>query len=44
MRGIHNPVLEIVSADISAEGLYICEGKNRFGVQEVRFDVTIFGE
>lgn len=44
MRGIHNSVLEILSADFSAKGLYECEGRNRFGVQEVMFEVTIFGE
>lgn len=44
MRGIHNPVMEIVSADVSAQGLYKCEGRNRFGVQEVMFEVKIFGE
>lgn len=44
MRGIHNSVLEIVSADFSANGLYKCEGRNRFGVEEVTFEVNIFGE
>lgn len=44
MIGIHNSVLEIVSADLSAKGLYKCEGRNRFGVQEVIFEVNIFGK
>lgn len=44
MRGIHNSVLEIVSADFSANGLYKCEGRNRFGVEEVTFEVNILGE
>ncbi len=44
MRGIHNSILEIVSADLSARGLYKCAGKNRFGIEEVTFEVTIFGE
>ena len=41
---IDNPVLEVVSADFSAKGSYKCEGRNRFGMQEVTFDVTVFGE
>ncbi|XP_037039189.1 hemicentin-1-like isoform X2 [Bradysia coprophila] len=44
MRGVHNPILEIFPVDQSAKGLYKCEGRNRFGVEEVTFDVTIFGK
>lgn len=44
MRGIRNSKLEIISADYSAGGLYKCEGRNKFGVQEVIFEVKIFGK
>ncbi|KAJ6636829.1 Hemicentin-1, partial [Pseudolycoriella hygida] len=44
LRGMHNSMLEIVSADASTKGLYKCEGKNVFGVEEVMFEVNIFAK
>lgn len=44
MRGVHSPVLEIFANDVSVKGLYTCEGRNRFGVEHVTFNVSIFGK